>query len=320
MESKTEFWNGYKIIRIESAHIDSLIEISVSAFKIRPSGSYYIDKNSTDNWGPSFIGYIAFDEASNEPAGFYGVYSCEVELDGVKSLVVQSGDTMTHVNHSGKGLFTKLALKTYELSRSLGVKFVFGFPNYNSYPGFVKKLGWVCPGNLNEFRMHTFTFPLVKIQKKFPVTKSLIGVWQSLVNLAYRSKSDLFKNSVLEPGVGGVVRTSEFLKYKIKVGGSYVVKIGESRVWLKTDGFLFIGDIELVDKLDLRKFIVKLKRYAFWIGADVVLFQTTPDSRLDRMFKEIMSPKEAFPFGYCAFDDSIDPARFKFNMCDIDTF
>jgi len=55
----------------------------------------------------------------------------------------QSMTTMTHPDHTGRGLFTRLAGELYErIAADHGVEIVFGFPNANSHYGFREKLGW----------------------------------------------------------------------------------------------------------------------------------------------------------------------------------
>jgi hypothetical protein len=58
-------------------------------------------------------------------------------LKGLLSL-----NTATHPEHTGKGLFTKLAEQTYALAAQQGFAFVIGVANQNSTPGFIKKLGF----------------------------------------------------------------------------------------------------------------------------------------------------------------------------------
>lgn len=59
------------------------------------------------------------------------------EIKGLLSL-----NTATLAKHQGKGLFTKLAQKTYDLGVKLGYQFVIGVANQNSIHGFLKKLGF----------------------------------------------------------------------------------------------------------------------------------------------------------------------------------
>lgn len=312
-------WNGYKIHRINESFIDHLIQISESAFNISPERSYYQLKNNTASFGEPYLGYIALD-AQGSPAAFYGVYACEVVLDGKKYKAAQSGDTMTHKSHGGKGLFTILAKRTYELCKRLDIDFVFGFPNYNSYPGFVKKLDWVCPGTLNEYRIKVATLPLMKVAKKFKAFGFLYGFYLRFVNIFFKSTDVSLPSSVLKNGVGGIERSHDFIKYKMAIGGSYILSVNEVNVWLKSDGFLLIGDVNLTSGIDFAEFIKKLKKYAFLVGADVLMFQTMPSSPLDDLFRKEFTSEEAFPYGYCKLNSKVDPLKFHFVMADSDTF
>jgi len=314
-----EIWNGYKIRRLETKYFSDLVTISQSAFGLTPKESYFIMKNDTKLWGDPHLGFIAFD-TNDKPAAFYGVYACVIEVDGKEIKVVQSGDTMTHKDHTGKGLFTKLAQMTYDLCKELNYEFVFGFPNYNSYPGFVKKLNWVCPGNLNEYRLKVKTLPLVKVAKKYPISKLLLKLYFDLINSFYSEKDKYFENSIFSGGQGGLKRTRGFVNYKLKCGGSYIVSIGGVKVWLKQDGFLYIGDIDVNSNLNFNEFAKELKKYCFLIGADTISFITTPGTFLDNEFKKIATPIESLPYGWCDFNSGIDFSKIGFVMADIDTF
>ena len=50
--------------------------------------------------------------------------------------------TVTHPNYRGKGLFKTLAKLTYDYAKENGYKFVVGVANANSFPGFIKYLGF----------------------------------------------------------------------------------------------------------------------------------------------------------------------------------
>lgn len=318
IENEVISWNGYNIYRVDENHIDDLIKISKSAFNISPPRTYYINKNMTDGFGTPYLGFIAFD-SKLEAAAFYGVYSCQMMLNGEIYNAVQSGDTMTHKDHTGKGLFIKLATLTYELCKKLKVSFVFGFPNYNSYPGFVKKLNWICPGNLKEYRFRVFTIPLLKLVKKIPLLNVPFQLYLSFVNYFFSPNNLVVKSSVLSEGVGGVHRTNDFMKYKSKCGSSFVLSLKSGKAWVKTDGYLILGDLE-TSKDKFSSLLKELKRYAFVIGADEVIFQTVEGTNADLWFSKYYQAKDALPFGYLQLNPSVDPSLFKYVMADLDTF
>jgi hypothetical protein len=311
-------WNDYSIFRVDENHYDALIAISQSAFSISPTKQYYYLKNNTSSFGIPDLGYIAYSNLG-EPSAFYGVFACKAEYDGISYQIAQSGDTMTHKNHTGKGLFTKLAELTYELCRQEGYCFVYGFPNYNSYPGFSKKLHWVFPGKLREYKIKVLTIPLVKLVKKIGILLPIYLCYRNLINLSYRTDVDKFQSSTITSKSGGIERTAAFVKYKQKITDSYFVKLGNAIAWLKTDGFLFVGDIQLNGD-NFESCFDKLKNYARLIGADVITFQSTGNSRLDLMFSKYDKPKEGLPWGFRKFNDTIDPELINYVTADFDTF
>jgi len=69
-------------------------------------------------------------------------------INGHNKQGLLSLNTATHPQHQGKGLFKKLANKTYEKGAELGYSFVIGVANHNSVYGFTKKLGFQNLGKL----------------------------------------------------------------------------------------------------------------------------------------------------------------------------
>src|SRR4030095_10457568 len=142
----------YTFERISASRLYDIKLLYLDSFGEDVSMDFVEKKYDTSAFGVRDIGYIAYDNVGI-PAAYYGVFPCRALVRGNVYLTAQSGDTMTHPNHRGKGLFVKLAKMTYELAKENGIKFVFGFPNDNSLPGFVKKLGWKCDENLNVYNI-----------------------------------------------------------------------------------------------------------------------------------------------------------------------
>ncbi|MFM7054493.1 MAG: GNAT family N-acetyltransferase [Bacteroidota bacterium] len=315
----TVSWNGYQIFRLTESHYKDLVLISQSAFGITTSIEYYKLKNYTVAFdGIPNLGYIAYSENS-EPAAFYGVFFCQMILGDKVIAAAQSGDTMTHKSHIGKGLFTKLAELTYELCRHNGIAFVFGFPNYNSYPGFSKKLQWEFPGKLREYRLRVFTLPFAKVAKKIPAFNFIYNPYKSIVNSFFKAVNTSVKSSVIDDVHGGVERSKPFVKYKMDVTGSYILNFGKAVLWVKTDGFLFVGDIKLNGESFGQAF-KRLKLYARMIGADTIVFQTTENTPLDKHFSSVVSPVEGLPWGFRRLTTEVEPSLFRYVTADIDTF
>ncbi len=311
--------SDYRFERITEKHYADLIYISKSAFNIDPGIQYFKSKNNTKIFGETHLGYIAYQTADNSPAAFYGVYSHPFEIDGWKYSIVQSGDTMTHKNHGGKGLFTTLAKMTYKLSEEKGAAIVFGFPNDNSYPGFVKKLDWTHRDNINIYKIKVGTLPLLKLAKKIPLLKPAYTFLLNLAGLFYKSNLQSFPNSVIENGIGGVTHNNDFVTYK-SFNGAKIISVSDIPVWLKHDGFLFIGDIDRKASEKFELFISKLKWYARFTGSDVIQFGFSPDSYWDKIFRKKFKSEKGAAFGYLKFDKDFPIEKFHYTQGDIDTF
>ncbi len=81
-------------------------------------------------------------DADQPVAGIYAVFPKRVKIGDHEAVGVQSLDTMTDVDHRGKGLFKKLAASVYARCIEGEVAFVYGFPNDQSAFGFFNRLGW----------------------------------------------------------------------------------------------------------------------------------------------------------------------------------
>ncbi|MBA3693263.1 MAG: GNAT family N-acetyltransferase [Acidobacteria bacterium] len=125
---------------VDYDNLNELTEMFNLCFNLMPSENYFEWKFLHNPAGKA-IGFVAYHEG--EVAGFYGVIPEQFMVNGEKTLVYQSMDTMTHPKYQRQGLLTSLAKKTYEhLIEQDGEVFIIGFPGETSHPILVKKLGW----------------------------------------------------------------------------------------------------------------------------------------------------------------------------------
>lgn len=105
--------------------------------KFSPSSLWWL---YGDNPEGQVVGFDAF--AGDELVAHYACIPTSVKVEGrvVRSLL--SLNTATHPEYRGKGLFTQLAEKTYQVAGEVGFHSVYGIANANSTPGFVRKLGF----------------------------------------------------------------------------------------------------------------------------------------------------------------------------------
>jgi GNAT superfamily N-acetyltransferase len=311
--------NEYRIIRLSAASIEDLSIIYKNAFGYDLDLKAFLKKQNTLQFGDALVGFIAYDQENN-PAAFYGVYPCKIEFNGRLFLAAQSGDTMTHSDHTGKGLFTKLALETYQYCRENGFHCVFGFPNENSFPGFIKRLGWSHFDDMVPYLIRVKCLPWIRLKNTFKLPQKMHNSWCRLI-LKTKSKGVPFQSSCLNSNVPVVDHSSDFFKYKT-YGENYLIKVFGINVWIKFDDtFLFIGDIEKCEEHQFVKVSKGLKRLAFMMGLPHLRFHASSQTWGSAIFEKYGVAMEVkYPVGGINFTNEIPLEQLKFTGADNDTF
>jgi len=85
---------------------------------------------------------LAVDPDNGMLAGQYVVQPQRFRCFGHETPCVLSFNTLTREAYRGQKIFIKLAERTYGRAAGEGYAFVYGCPNQNSYPGFMKKLAF----------------------------------------------------------------------------------------------------------------------------------------------------------------------------------
>jgi len=129
----------YQIVSFKKIHIPKIMNLYNLAYnreKPLKTFNYKLDKTPYGN--P--IGYLM--KYKKIIVGFYVIIPIVIKLKNKKVKGGLSVLTMTHPEHQRKGIFKKLAKKTYNTAKKRGYKFVVSFSvNKNSVDGF-KKLGF----------------------------------------------------------------------------------------------------------------------------------------------------------------------------------
>lgn len=307
---------NFIIHRLSCENLPLLKALYKQSFQKNVTLQYLRDKYNTKNFGAEYIGYLALT-LDNSPAAFYGVIPCHIQLDDQRILVAQSADTMTHPNHQRKGLFVLLAQKTYALAKDHNIQFIFGFPNENSYKGFVK-LNW-------QFRresMKLFTFkgnfiPLMRLLYKISFVRK--GFYYLADSFSFRDKSlpnIIFSNTDRH----GIVHDHTFVNYKT-YNKTFFVKFEESYAWVKVDGFLKVGFVKLQKDRSTEWLIKKIKRLTILLGCGYFSFLTSQNTTLFERLKTVSQGVDSFPIGFYNLSDTvIDFDKIEFEYCDIDIF
>lgn len=181
--------------------------------------------------------HIAVDTRNDCTAAAYCVFPVQVQLHGRSVLAAQSLDTVTDHRYRGLGLFKTLARSVYEACRQQDVRFVYGFPNDQSGPGFFGRLGWEqhdpVPFMVRPIRMSYF-FRRLGLQSLGRVRPRHRSKSRSLLaSFDCRPVSDLSLQveslwERIAPTISvGVVRNLEYLRWRYIRNPSFQYEIRE---------------------------------------------------------------------------------------------
>lgn len=138
--------------------------------------------------------------------GHYAAVPVDLSVGGKQMRAIHSLDTMVHPDYRGRGIFTFLADMVYRESSRTGYHLVYGFPNKNSYHGFVSKLGWLGFGNINAFVAESRS-----LRRRSSSTESA----RSVLRLnEFDSSADLLWERCKEREKVAVNRTSRYLNWR----------------------------------------------------------------------------------------------------------
>ena len=94
----------YRLERLTPERLPDLVALHAATYGPGLTLDDARRKFSTATLGHDVIGYLAYDRAGTA-AAYYGIFPMRVRLGDRDLLAGQSGDTMTHPDHRGRGLF-----------------------------------------------------------------------------------------------------------------------------------------------------------------------------------------------------------------------
>jgi hypothetical protein len=309
---------GYSIKRLDKNRLKDLAVLYTAVYNCRASKNYFLKKYDTSYTGVENVGYIAYDQGK-KPVAFYGVIPCFIQYENQIILAAQSADTMTHPSHRCKGLFKKLATITFDLCRMSGIAFIFGFPNQNSYHGLLS-LGWEKMETMERFVIPVNSFSLESLLYKRKWTRWLYKYYAAKVLKKYFYSLEGLPNSIADDKWGRVYRDEKYLYYKTYTS-SEVIKIGESKIWIKFQNGLVIGDAEMVynDK-EFDKVMNEIKKIAKRLGISQICFQASPGTCLYNLFARKYNSFLSFPILFLDLSSDLPLSKIKFTFADMDIF
>jgi len=306
---------SYRIEKLSAENIRDLIPLYKEVFNEKVSQKFLLKKYDTRSVGPEFVGFIAYTP-NGMAVAYYGVIPCFFQLNGKKVIAAQSADTMTHPHHRKKGLFQNLALKTYALAAEQDIKFVFGFPNQDSYPGFMK-LNWqFLPDQLQVFTIKAANFNYSRLLYRTPGLFFLNNILLNGIFGVEHPDRTFFIEKISD----GIIRDDTFCLYK-KYNSTHIITIDKVKAWAKVDGKLKVGAVQGLNENNAARFLKRLTTIASRLGCGEVIFMTSKYSSLYEILKKTLTPMDAFPIGFLPLQsEKVSLTDASFEYCDADFF
>ena len=209
---------------------------------------------------------------------FCGVVPVRMSVGNKPIMAAQSCDIMVHPEHRKKGLFAVLSERIFALAKEKGIHFIFGFPNNNSYEGFVNRLGFT---HLETMHRYTFSFNDSLFKK---LSRKLLG-------FSMENNNQIIQNEFLNQGFDGVIYDKGYNSYK-KYNKNKIIEHNGNYYWISRAGDLFVGAIQLKNPDQLTESLQFIEKTEKAVSAT---FMLSPGTQLGDALSKFYKAEEGFP-------------------------
>lgn len=311
----------YSFFQIDDQSYKSIKELYWRSFKLHTRLKEIGNKYDTSCFGLKNIGYLAKDK-SGDLAAYYGVFPIRMSLMGKDILVAQSADTMTAPEHRKKGLFTLLAKKTYEKAAETGIRFVFGFPNDNSLPGFQRNLDWKFYGVMKSWKFNNKTLPISELAHKFRIIQPFYQFFcrNRLKKYTVDVTQANVEHLIDKKAIGQVKKDIHFVHYKTRNQNVYFIRMNGFYFLIKPIPHLTIGCFSEVDEDKTDLFLATINQLGMRLGCGKTILTISENHWLYDRLKAKVTFTDSLPIGYFEIDSNIPYHQITYVGADYDTF
>lgn len=307
------------MIRIEymrDEHLPSIAALHRRIFRSHMTAEDLRWKYSSEHTGLEHGCFVAMD--GDRAVAFSGGLPQIFELDGTPIVVGQSCDQMADDGVRGRGAFGELLERTEQRMTGSGAALMYGAGNRSGMAA-VLRMGWQDPGwTLSRFSFETPTLPLARWLSRVPFFRTRLAGWVRHGFVAAAPASDFVDNSLA--GQGWLVHKYSPKLFRSKArGGSFSIRVGHARAWLKAAPDVMIGDLFAPDVPTLSRILDVTKRRASFLGIGTVHCFAFPGVPLDSMLQQILPRSDGHFFAVRSKDAGLVD-RFRFGLADLDTF
>lgn len=141
----------FKILKYTKKYEKDITKLYFESYGRKKSQKYFRYRLKKNAFGYPIAFVMKFE---SQIVGFYALTPISLIINNVQYLGGYSFLTMTHKKFFGKGIFSKLASKTFEKAKEKKYNFIIGFANKNSFPLFIKKFGFVELKPINYLKIN----------------------------------------------------------------------------------------------------------------------------------------------------------------------
>jgi GNAT superfamily N-acetyltransferase len=305
----------YRIERLNDERLPDVQRLLRQVLKKKVSLDYVRKKYDTRHTGHQYMSSIAYD--GDQPIAFYGTIPQVFLQDGKRFVGCHVSDSMTLEAYQRRGLHQQLALRCYEWMREEGVSVVYGFHSENTYHS-CKKLDWKEWGNLRGYWVPTDGLPFARIFRRIPILRSLHTAYVRQKLKPLQIPPSFLSNSNAQSGIS--VEYSPAYYASKAFHHNYLIAIEGVKFWLAMDAVVRVGDVHFESTEQLNHALKHLQKICRKLGHDRILFQTYPDSKLDRALWTHYTGFESWIVGYLDLQPDFDFRAYRPNYADQDSF
>ena len=264
-----------------------------------------------------YLGFLAYN-TSGDAIGFSGVCFYKILHKDKIYTAGQIVDAMGDKKYAKKMIYSKLATMNKDAAKLDNIDFLYGFGTRATAAFHIKRLKWQFTEKMNCYVVEVRTLPIYGIFAKLKMGK-IYNIYLSLILKMYKKGNFDFISGISQLGFGGGVRDKQFFNYK-NYDEKHMLEIDGSRVWIKVDGSLKIGDMELSTKDQFDIIMDTLKVLARLLGVKNIIFQISKNIILDNFLSQNYTQIDSYEVFFYNYKTDINFKEIKFTYGDIDIF
>lgn len=233
-------------------------------------------------------------------------------------LIVQACDSYTLPQYQGKGFHTKLALASYELMRSKGVKAVFAFMSENTIRS-CKKLNWTFEERFKLFQFEVKSgIPWLKIYDRLRWTRNYsLKRTEKIISSHFGSNKQ--SQNFQQKNHFGVIYSKDYINYKNKYH-CRIIEVFDCKIWLKINSVIYVGGFDGLTDENVKNVLLTIEILAKKLGTNKVIIEVDKRNEQFSILSKELSYEDGFKIGHLCFDQGFDFSILDVNFSDLDSF